>query len=347
MDYTRYRLLFKHPFGTAHGQRDGTDAVFLRLTGPAGIGYGEAALPPYVKERPDSVIHELQSIDIQQYVHSYPKLPSNPGKEHWDTLSPASRAALSTAVLDYSARTQGISVSQYMGIGHAGVESPKTTVTIGLGSAEDIGQKISELPISDWIKIKLGGPNDKERIRTILACDARPLFLDANQGWSSVDEALEIIAVVDPDRLSGVEQPFAKEQWELHAALQVELRVPVYGDESIQGMEDLERAVGVFGGVNIKLMKCGGLDVALGMAERSKELGLQVMLGCMSESTLGCAAMAQLQPLAQILDLDGPWLLRNDPFSGLSMSEEGVWTKEEPGCGVCLTAQLDWHPFGA
>lgn len=347
LDYARYRLLFTHPFGTAHGLRDGTDAVFLRLTGPAGNGYGEAALPPYLSERPESVIRELQSCDIQNIEIDFIKHRSNFQKEPWDSLSPAARAALSAALLDYCAKDQGVSVSKIMGMGPLGTAGPKTTVTLGLGSSEDIGQKLSELPVSDWIKVKLGAPNDKERIQAISACDTRPLLLDANQGWNSVDEALEIIAVVDPDRLSGVEQPFAKEQWDLHAALQAELRLPVYGDESIQGMNDLERAVGVFGGVNIKLMKCGGLDVAWAMAKRAHELGLEVMLGCMSESSLGCAAMAQLQTMAKVVDLDGPWLLRNDPFRGLSMGKGGLRFTGPSGHGVDLVADLDWHQFGA
>lgn len=346
LHYARYRLLFRRPFGTAHGMRDGTDAVFVRLTGPDGVGYGEAALPPYVKETQGSVIDALGCIDIEDLMAQYIK-------QRFDqvdgTLSaaPAARAALGTAVLDYLSRAAGLSLGKYLAPGMAPRSMVATSVTLGHGPVGDIEQRMSELPASNLIKIKLGGTDDIATLKAVQAIDGRPLFLDANQGWKSVEEALRILEAVAPGRLHGMEQPFGKDRWDLHAELQALLEVPVFGDESIQGMDDLERAVGVFGGVNIKLMKCGGLDVALRMAERAKELGLLVMLGCMSESTLGCAAMAQLQPLARMLDLDGPWLLRNDPFSGLGMSEEGLWAEEEPGCGVSLATQLDWHPFGA
>ena len=347
LDYARYRLLFRHPFGTAHGLRDGTDAVFVRLTGPAGIGYGEAALPPYVEETQDSVISVIRSIDIEQLVPHYMKRSFQPEQGALVTVSPAARAAVSTAVLDYLSRRAGSSVGGYLAPSMPAKTWALTSVTLGHGSLSDIEQRISELPSSSLIKVKLGGPDDIATLKTVQGCDPRPLFLDANQGWTGLGQALRVLEAVEPARLHSVEQPFGKDRWDLHAALQAELDVPVYGDESIQGMDDLERAVGVFRGVNIKLMKCGGLDVALHMAERAKELGLLVMLGCMSESSLGCAAMAQLQALAHILDLDGPWLLRNDPFSGLTLAVGGMGIRSELGLGVDLISTLDWHPIGA
>jgi L-alanine-DL-glutamate epimerase-like enolase superfamily enzyme len=263
------------------------------------------------------------------------------------SAAPAARAALGTAVLDYLSRVAGLSLGKYLAPGMAPKSMVATSVTLGHGPIGDIEQRLSELPASNLIKIKLGGTDDIATLKAVQAIDGRPLLLDANQGWKSVEEALRILEAVAPGRLHGMEQPFGKDHWDLHADLQAVLEVPVFGDESIQGMGDLKRAVGVFGGVNIKLMKCGGLDVALRMAEHARELGLQVMLGCMSESTLGCAAMAQLQPFAQILDLDGPWLLRNDPFGGLSMSAEGLCTSDQLGSGAYLVTELDWHPFGA
>jgi L-Ala-D/L-Glu epimerase len=347
LDFARYRLLFRHPFGTAHGMRDGTDAVFVRLTGPAGVGYGEAALPPYVKETPDAVIELIRTIDPERLVLHYMKrsFQSDAGLEL--RASPAARAVVSTAVLDYLAREAGMSVASYLAPAMPFNSSTSTSVTLGHGPASAIEQRISELPQSDLIKIKLGGPDDIATLETVQACDQRPLFLDANQAWKSVGEALGILQAVEPERLRGMEQPFGKDRWDMQAALQRELDVPVFGDESIQGMEDLERAVGVFQGVNLKLIKCGGLDVAVRMAERAKELGLQVMLGCMSESTLGCAAMAQLQPMASILDLDGPWLVRNDPFVGLRMAVGSMELESGLGLGVDLVSHLDWRPIGA
>lgn len=346
LEYARLRLLFKHPFGTAHGTRDGTDAVFVRLSGPDVQGYGEATLPPYVDEGPEDVIKSLKSIDIQTFMGALMKRQFDPDPA-LRGIGPAARAALSTAGYDLMARAGSISVAEYLSTASGSNSGAFSTVTLALGSVANIEQNISQLPQSGCLKIKLGGENDRERLRRVQACDNRPLFLDANQGWTDVAQALRILEVIDPARLLGVEQPFGKDRWDLHAKLQTMLGVPVYADESIQGPEDLERAVGVFEGVNIKLMKCGGLDVALAMAKRAKELGLEVMLGCMSESSLGCSAMAQLQGMARVVDLDGPWLIKNDPFTGLGLEEHGLTLSGSVGLGVELQSELDWIPVGA
>ena len=157
---------------------------------------------------------------------------------------------------------------------------------------------------------------------------------------------MEVCTVVG-DRLVGLEQPFAVKDEGIQAELQRELHVCIYGDESIWGSADLERASGTFGGVNIKLMKCGGLDKAKAMADRAAELGMKVMLGCMSESSLGCTAMAHLAGAADLLDLDGPLLIRNDPFDGMIMKNGKLVMPEGPGIGANLTAELEFKPICA
>lgn len=347
LEHARYRLLFKHPFGTAHGLRDGTDAVFLRLSGPRGQGYGEATLPPYVFETADSVISELQHIDIESYA-AYILNPYN-NNDFRDPLAaaPAARAALSTAIWDLEARSKGCQLGALLIPPSDRIAIQRTAVTIGLEAENDIPLRIKSLPSSDLLKVKLGGPDDLRTLEVVQACDPRSLLIDANQGWTSIAQALEILAAVPPDRLAGIEQPFAKERWDLHAQLAALIEAPVFADESVQSLADLERASGVFGGVNIKLMKCGGLDVAMQMALRARELGLKVMYGSMSESSLGCGAMAQLQGLADVLDLDGPWLLRNDPFSGLEMGTGGLKVAGHHGIGVNSSTDLDWYSIGA
>ena len=162
-----------------------------------------------------------------------------------------------------------------------------------------------------------------------------------------MDQALAAIEVVGVERVVGLEQPFAKDRWELHKELANECPITVYGDESIQGLDDLERAPEAFGGVNLKLMKCGGLDVAEAMAERARELGLKVMLGSMSESTLGCGAMASLQHVADLADLDGPWLISNDPFEGLEMHQGRLVMDGIERIRLKEPSLLDFIPVGA
>jgi L-alanine-DL-glutamate epimerase-like enolase superfamily enzyme len=222
-------------------------------------------------------------------------------------------------------------------------------ITLGYSDTDDIPLKLKELPSSDLLKVKLGSSRDLETVDRLAELDGRDLVLDANQAWATLDQALRVIDRVGIQRIAGVEQPFPKDRWDLHAELSSLNKVCVIGDESIQDIEDLRRARGTFSGVNLKLMKCGGVDLAMAMLEEARRIGLTVMLGSMSESSLGCGAMACLAAHADLVDLDGPWLIKNDPFQGLGMEQGKLVVPEGPGFGIDLRpgATLDWITLGA
>lgn len=347
LSYAPYRLRFQSPFGTAHGMRDGTDAVFIRLEQMGVQGYGECAMPPYVEEDQASVIRALHHPELARAVRTGADALEAFLARPDVRLQPAFRSGLHTAYIDLINKVKGTSVSSRSEV----PEKALAMVTLGHGAVDDYADRVRQLePGFPVLKIKLGTPYDREILNAVIQADERPLLLDANQGWRSLDEALKVLEELDPQRVIGIEQPFAKERWDLHQALTERAEVLVIADESIQGLADLERAPGVFGGVNLKLMKCGGLDQAAEMAGRARELGLKVMLGSMSESTLGCATMLALAGLADLADLDGPWLLSNDPFTGLGL-EKGRFTVQgdEAGFGVKLRPglPLTWTPIGA
>lgn len=344
LSMARYRLRFIHPFGTAHGMRDGTDSVFLKVAEDGFCGYGEATLPPYLEFSQESVYESIRFF----WLNRVSGAEGDALFSGSDGLPPPARAAMEMCYNDLICNLKGVSYETFYGIQDVGPGPAPCMVTIGHTSLTDIPLKIKELPNSDVLKVKLGSANDLHLVKALLELDDRPMFLDANQGWSTVSQALDVVAEVGVERLAGLEQPFEKTRWDLHAGLREQLTVPVYADESIQGMEDLERAAEVFGGVNLKLMKCGGLATALRMARRAKELGMKVMLGSMSESTLGCAAMASLQAMADLVDLDGPWLIANDPFEGLAMGKGGMVKRGRVGIGVRLRDNhgLDFVPIG-
>lgn len=340
MALARFRLLFIHPFGTAHGLRDGTDSVFVRLTHGQRVSYGEATLPPYLNETQESVHEELTSFWL--------KLKGGNVGKSWGeaarALSSPARAAFHMAYnglmnndIVYEISSNGIS------------DRGLVMVTVGMGPIEDIELKLNELPISPVLKVKLGSPEDLRTIETVKRLDHRRLFLDANQGWNSVEHAVRVIEAAGPERVVGLEQPFPKDRWDMHRELKARTDVPIYADESIQGPADLERAPEAFDGVNLKLMKCGGLDIAGQMAQRARELGLRVMLGSMSESSLGCGAMATLAGSADLVDLDGPWLIKNDPFTGLSMKQGQLVLAGDSSSGIKLRepSLLEFVPIGA
>lgn len=347
--YAPYRLQFRHPFGTAHGLRTGTDSVFIRLRRGGIEGFGEATLPPYLDETVSTVIELLDGLDIEQWIKEVKSLSQGRTVDARWTGSPGTRAALMTAYYDLISKGKGISISTLFKAPEFQPKAGLAMVTIGHSVIADIAQKINELPRTTVLKVKLGSPEDRQVLKEVIRLDDRQLFLDANQGWTSVAQAVELVELAGQERLAGIEQPFAKHRWDLHSELRNRIPLTVYGDESIQGFDDLERAAEAFGGVNIKLMKCGGLDVAHRMAVRASELGMRVMLGSMSESALGCGAMAQLGHLADVVDLDGPWLLANDPFEGLGLEQGRMRCAGPVGTGIVLrtAARMPWIPIGA
>ena len=345
ISFATHRLRFRTPFITSHGRRDYTDSVFVRLEDGGLQGYGEATLPPYVKESPASVLEGLHS-------HGHQVLEAFDLGRQEDLLreQPALRAMLHMAWCDLRARQANRTLGSFL-IGrsatHPSGKRPPAMYTVSL--TDGAGQEITDdaWPAAGCLKVKVGAATQLVELVQLAERWKGPLFLDANQGWTDPERALALVNALPTDRVLGVEQPFAWDADGMHAWFKERCPVPVFADESIQDIGDLDRRADLFTGLNIKLMKCGGLDRALDLVRRAQVIGMRVMLGCMSESSLGCAAMAALAPLADLCDLDGPWLIGNDPFSGLGMQEGSLRLPEGSGIGVEITQELDWQRLTA
>lgn len=342
----RYRLLFRRPFTTAHGTRDGTDSVFVKWEENGCTGHGEATLPPYLKEDADQVLAAIRAF------HPAGAIDGEGSRELIECIeahtrnSPAARNALTMAVSDIEAQMAGVPLWKHLGLATPSAKGI-FLFTVAVRSADDVAEALDALPKGGALKVKLGTPRDIDLIKQVKYLDARDLLLDANQGLRSVDEALEVTSEAG-DRAIGIEQPFAQDRWDLHRALQERVRIPVVGDESIQDLADLGRSAGTFGGVNIKLMKCGGSPWAIRMAELAERMGSVVMFGSMSESSLGCLAALHLTGNAGLIDLDGPFLLANDPFTGFDLAEDGqIMIPERPGIGASIGTDLPFTPISS
>ena len=337
-----YRLLFKRPFGTAHGLRDGTDALFIRLTVDGHEGWGEVTLPPYVKETvPDSIrrVEQLAREGFRAGDALLAALDEHPALQG----APGTRAGVHTALVDALARSRGQCVRELLNL--HGSSTPITLMTIGICDISEVAERLDEVPTSEALKLKIGDKAQNARVQEVMRLSDRRILLDGNQGLASVEDAAEVAAQVG-DRLLGFEQPFATDKDAWNEVLAERTGALVIGDESVQDLAGLEANAGRFRGVNLKLMKCGGLDRAQAMAARAAQLGLTVMLGSMSESSLGCTAMAQLAGAARIVDLDGPWLLRNDPFQGIGMERGKLVVPDGPGLGTMPVLDLSPDPIG-
>ncbi|MBL7981523.1 MAG: hypothetical protein JNL52_06900 [Flavobacteriales bacterium] len=335
--FSPYRLLFKHPFGTSHGLRDGTDALFVRLEEDGVLGYGEVTLPPYVKETVPEAMDRLRIL-AGQGQWSLRKLGEALADHRFLEDMPALRAGLHMAYIDSLGKQLHTTVYQIL-------KAPITVchlsvMTLGICPPKEVLEKLQELPPTGAFKLKVGDDRAVERLELILKHTSARILLDGNQGMSSVSSAAELIERIPAERLIGFEQPFDTGRDRDSRVLTDRTGAVVFADESLQNEADMERVSEAFGGVNIKLMKCGGLDRAARLIERARELRLKVMLGSMSESSLGCTAMAHLSGLADVVDLDGPWLIKNDPWNGITVLDGRMVIPTGSGLGISQRSDL-------
>lgn len=332
-----YRLLFKRPFGTAHGLRDGTDALFIRVEDEGFHGHGEITLPPYLKETVPGVRSRIAAIARLGHWGTDELLALLDDLEPIRDSAPT-RAGMHMALVDLIAKKKQRSLAEHLGV--AGRETPVALFTIGICSVEDALDQLRELPCTHALKVKAGDQLAPRRISTLIESCNTIVLVDGNQGFQSVEDACKVLDAIPRDRLIGLEQPFSTRNDSWNRDLADISGAVVFADESAQGIQDLERIARDFEGVNIKLMKCGGLDHALQLAIRADQLKLRVMLGCMSESSLGCTAMAHLASEAQVMDLDGPWLLANDPWRGITFGPNGQYSMPT-GAGIGVESQIE------
>lgn len=180
----------------------------------------------------------------------------------------------------------------------------------------------------------MGVPGDRQLIETIREYTDRPICVDVNQGWKTREEALDNILWLADKNVLFIEQPMNKDDRESHAWLKERSPLPIIADEAVHTSADIPALAGAYDGINIKLMKCGGLYDAYRMAVVAKALGMKVMIGCMTETSCAVSAAAQLAPLADWVDLDGNLLISNDPYAGMTIVDGRVTLTPLPGIGI-------------
>jgi len=317
------------PFHISYGVSETREAFWLRLADDA--GWGEGTIPPYYHVNQADTFAAWQA--AAQRTDPFPDDPAE--ITAWvgeDGPAPA-RCALDLALHDRIARQRGVPLYRLLELPRPPVHS--TSFTIPIASPEEMARMAAQVPDYSIIKIKLGSDDDVARVAAVRA--ARPdahLYVDANAGWSP-EEAVRRVQALAPYRLDMVEQPTPQDDIAGMGHVQARVDVPVVADESVQTLADVEElaAAGVQG-INLKLMKIGGLAPCLQMLRRSRELGMRVMLGCMVETSLGVTAMAHLSGLADWVDLDAPLLISNDPFDGLRYDKAKIHIPDRPGIGV-------------
>jgi len=252
----------------------------------------------------------------------------------------ASRAALDMALHDWQGKSLGLPIWRLFGLDIDRIV--ETSITIGINPPDVLREIVPDVLARTGaraLKVKLGGPGgieaDQDRFAAVQASASHPVLwrVDANGGWD-VESARTMIRWLAERGVEFVEQPLARGQEEDLPAIHHNSPLPIYADESIYLAADIPPLAGAIDGVNLKLMKCGGLREALRIIHTARAYGLKVMMGCMSESSLAITAAAHLSPLADALDLDSHLNLDPDPYIGATYTEGRVLPTTAPGLGV-------------
>jgi len=330
----RFALPLKHTFRISTGEVSVQETLVVELRDGDHSGYGEATVSGTFSITMASMVELLEANRGRIESSSF----TDPAA-WWDELDPVLRAnrfaqcALDEAAHDLWGKRLGKPVYQLWGLSLDRV--PVSNFTIGIDTIEVMVAKLKEVP--DWpiYKIKLGTDRDLEILTELRRHTAAPFRIDANTSWTP-EHVLRLAPQFRDLGVEFIEQPLKPDQWDEMRRLKPLAALPLVADEACQTEADLERCPGAFHGVNLKLVKCGGLTPARRMIARARALGLRVMTGCMTESTVGISAIAQLLPLLDDVDLDGAALLAKDCAEGVKVERGVAKFPQRAGTGVEL-----------
>ena len=322
-------LHLRHTFRLARGATDARRNVLVELEHAGRVGLGEAApLERYGQDAASAasaVAAMAERLADPRYFESLDAF-AVPGQ-------PAAAAAFDMALRDLAGKRQQVPLYEMLGLDPRAV--PVTSYTIGMDAPDVVAEKVREASGFEVLKVKMGSDDDREVLEAVRDTTGRPLRVDANEGWTlaEAEERLDWLAKMGVEL---VEQPLPADQLDEARELRRRSPLPIFADESVHVAADIPRLAGAFDGINIKLMKCGGLGEALRMIAVARAHGLKVMLGCMIESSLAITAAAHLAPLVDHADLDGHLLVTDDPFVGATVESGRLVPPDGPGLGVEL-----------
>jgi L-alanine-DL-glutamate epimerase-like enolase superfamily enzyme len=332
LTYQPFELLLKHTFTIAKFSRNSTPVMLIKIEHDGQTGFGEASMVPYMGESFETATDFLKKVDARQFQYPFDFAAIMAYLDSLAPGNPAIKAGIDIALHDLDGKLQQKPCWQLLGSNPA--KMPATSFTIGIDTPEVIVKKVKENPDCKIIKVKLGRDSDKDLIKTIRTVTDLPLFVDANQGWTDLQQSLDLTHWLHEQGVLLIEQPMLKTDIDSNAWLTERSPIPIIGDEAVQRLPDVDKAKGAYSGINIKLMKSAGMYEAHQMILKARELGLSLMIGCMSETSCATLAGIALAPQCDWADLDGPFLTSNNPYK-MPEFKEGKWVLgNDVGLGV-------------
>ena len=327
------QLDIKHTFKIARGEKKKCENFIFTVSHEGVTGVGEASPQVYYGESSDSVRAAVQKLGAA--------IDGEPADLRRRLLSgdlrsllhkdPSVRAALDMALWDIEGKQAGKPCYELIGLDPA--ETPVTSFTIGFDLPEVVDKKLEEASAYPVLKMKMGIPGDMALLDRALRNSGKTIRVDANEGWD-LDTALVVGKELADRGIEFMEQPISHFRREDLAELKLLSPLPIILDESIVNPEDVQLCRDQGHGINIKLMKCGGMTPALELIREARAAGMSIMLGCMIESSIAITAAAHLSPLVDYADLDGNLLLADDPWSGVGVDGGKLVLPAGPGLGV-------------
>lgn len=332
-----FELPLRHAFGISRGTIRVQPTLIVELSDGANRGSGEATTNTYYGATLASMRATLESVrsDVEAIGAIDPPAL-------WASLAPRighdpfAQCALDEAVHDLWGKQRGRPVHELWGFSAEGV--PRSSFTIGIDELDVMAAKLHETPGWPCYKIKLGTSRDLDIVRELRRHTTAPFRVDANCGWTA-DEAISNSGELAKLGVEFIEQPLPADDWAGAREVFEQSALPIIADESCQRADDVERCRGHFHGVNVKVVKCGGLTPARRMLEHARAVGLKTMVGCMTESTVGISAIAQLLPLVDYADVDGAALLARDIARGVRVEHGACRFPQLGGTGVEMIVQ--------
>jgi L-Ala-D/L-Glu epimerase len=339
LEFETLELRTRHAFHIAREEAPpARQSVWVRVRDDDGNeGWGEAAATPYYGETAETVgavlprLREALSSAADGDPFALERVEH--ALDHAVGGNPAAKVAISAALHDLIGKRLGLPVWRLWGLDPGA--APRSSFTIGIDETEVMRQKVREAADYAILKIKVGTPRDEEILRMIRdEAPDKTLRVDANTAWTA-KQAIAAMPMLQEYGVEFVEQPLPPDDIEGLRLVRSASALPIIADESCKRAADVARLAGAVDGVNIKLAKCASLREAVRIVHAARAFGMEVMLGCMIESTLGIAAAIQVAPLVDYVDLDGAALLADDPFTGPGLEADGrLRFNTEPGLGV-------------
>lgn len=296
-------------------------------------GFGEATATKYYGQSIDSMLNILERLNAeigdyhfetpQQFLYDFEFILND---------NSFVKCALDCAAHDLYGKKIGKPVYDLWGLKWK--NTPMTSYTIGIDSIDKMIEKIKKMPWPIY-KIKLGAKEDIKIIEALRKHTNSVFRVDANNGWNA-KQTIEYSNILKEMNVEFIEQPLPPSDIDGMKQVFEKSALPVIADESCLVESDIKKCFGYFHGINIKLMKCGGLIAAQRMIMEAREYNMEIMVGCMTESSVGVSAIAHLLPLIDYLDMDGPLLIKNDPADGVRYDYGKIILPRRNGLGVIL-----------